>query len=238
MGYRILFILLFLVNTVNAQMLCNGWRFSSAPELPTTNIYAYFESDNGVTESGGNVSQWNDLSGNGHHAVQATGGKQPNISGDEITFSVSSDDVLTLTSTASVAVPVEVYLVVKPNTSSGFNVHVGDNALNYVGYVTSGGTVSTEAAFTVSTSSVSNGTYYLLHHTFNGGSSLAQINDNAAGTGSIFTTTNFSTITIGSGFNSLFGGGSVTIKAAYFYQGGAADDAGVKAYTTYKYGTP
>lgn len=43
------------------------------------NLWAWFDASNAasITESSGAVSQWNDLSGNGRHVTQSTGGNKP-----------------------------------------------------------------------------------------------------------------------------------------------------------------
>jgi hypothetical protein len=45
--------------------------------VPTTNLLARYVAGQGVTVAGIGVSQWDDLSGNGHHATQATNGNRP-----------------------------------------------------------------------------------------------------------------------------------------------------------------
>lgn len=57
---------------------------SNAPAAITdpddlTGLAAWWDASNAwsITEAGGAVSQWNDLSGNGHHLTHATGGEQP-----------------------------------------------------------------------------------------------------------------------------------------------------------------
>jgi lysophospholipase L1-like esterase len=45
--------------------------------VPTTNLLARYVAGEGITITGSGVSQWDDLSGNGHHAVQASDGNRP-----------------------------------------------------------------------------------------------------------------------------------------------------------------
>jgi hypothetical protein len=48
---------------------------------PTSGLQAWYKADTGVTTDGsGNVSQWNDQSGNNKHATQSTAGNQPLLS--------------------------------------------------------------------------------------------------------------------------------------------------------------
>jgi hypothetical protein len=48
--------------------------------LDIAGLKGWYSADQGVTHSSGAVSQWNDLSGNAHHLVQATGTAQPTYS--------------------------------------------------------------------------------------------------------------------------------------------------------------
>lgn len=55
---------------------------SAAAWYPTdaaTAMTVFFDSNRGVTESGGDISQWDDQSGNARHATQSTGANQPNL---------------------------------------------------------------------------------------------------------------------------------------------------------------
>jgi len=46
--------------------------------IPLANLKLWLKADAGITKDGSNyVSQWDDMSGNGNHAVQSTGGSQP-----------------------------------------------------------------------------------------------------------------------------------------------------------------
>lgn len=46
----------------------------SAPPLPTTNLFARYIATQGVTATGGVITQWSDVSGNGNHATAVSGG--------------------------------------------------------------------------------------------------------------------------------------------------------------------
>jgi len=68
--------------------------FTAPPVLPyTTGLTLWLDAaDNGtITESSGNISQWNDKSGNNYNARQNTGWNQANLVGTEIDFNGSSD---------------------------------------------------------------------------------------------------------------------------------------------------
>ncbi|MCL5267093.1 MAG: T9SS type A sorting domain-containing protein [Bacteroidetes bacterium] len=49
----------------------------SALALPTQNLKLHLRSDEGVVSSGGTVSEWDDLSGNGNNATQSASANQP-----------------------------------------------------------------------------------------------------------------------------------------------------------------
>lgn len=54
----------------------SGTLFAAALP-PTTGLQAWYRADNGVFTASSNVTQWNDQTGNGHHASQGTTGNQP-----------------------------------------------------------------------------------------------------------------------------------------------------------------
>lgn len=78
----------------------------------------WYRADQGITESSGAVSQWNDLSVNGHHLPQGTGANQPiwgATSGPNGTPAVTfdgSNDYLSTTFT-NVAQPYHAFVVMK-----------------------------------------------------------------------------------------------------------------------------
>ena len=64
------------------SMVIDPYRFAAASSgfSPVDlNLAAWYDASDtaSITESGGAVSQWNDLSGNGRHAVQSTAGAKP-----------------------------------------------------------------------------------------------------------------------------------------------------------------
>ncbi len=68
--------------------------YDIAPDLPFTwglTLWLDASDDTTITQTSGNVSQWNDKSGNGYHAKQNTGANQANILTDEMDFNGSSD---------------------------------------------------------------------------------------------------------------------------------------------------
>lgn len=67
------------------QTVTSSGGGETPPELPTTNIVAWYDADDGTTISiGVGVSQWDDKSGNGNHLVQSTGTEQPTVSSGAI----------------------------------------------------------------------------------------------------------------------------------------------------------
>lgn len=209
---------------------------------PTTDLWAYYEADSGVTQSGGAVSQWNDLSGNARHLTQGTGTNQPTFSSNTISFD-GTNDFLSLA--ATIAQQSTVYLVIKLNSTAAQQALFGDAQNGYGAWdnVSSqfqaldnfgGGVVSSGGTYSNIT------TYYLVRFRFNGASSLCQVNNTTAGTGTLGTGTIATPFMIGaiSFSGSPVAYGSFTVKAIYIYQGGAGDDTGLKTYTTGKWGVP
>lgn len=56
-----------------------GGQGGSAPPIPTDGLLFWFDASQGVTEIGGAVSEWQDLSGNDYHATQPTTLWQPYV---------------------------------------------------------------------------------------------------------------------------------------------------------------
>lgn len=84
-------------------------------------MVAWYRSDQGITQSGGTVSQWNDLSGNARHVVQASSPNQPAYGATSganslpgITFASASSTKLAVTFTG-IAQPLHLFTIVKFN---------------------------------------------------------------------------------------------------------------------------
>ncbi len=75
MNNKFLNILLFLLTT--SQLFA---------QIPSSNIHSWHSADTAVTISEGKVIQWNDLSGNGYHLIQAIPTNQPNLIDDALNF--------------------------------------------------------------------------------------------------------------------------------------------------------
>lgn len=215
---------------------------------PTTNLFAYYEADAGVTSSGGLVSQWNDLSPNGRNITQSTGASKPTYDNTNIISfgpTLATGNVY-LSGTYSLPQWSTVYLVVRlddvglPAYISG-DINTGFCTWNVISSNTfecgDGGGANVIAAGGT-TPSVS--TWYLVRFEFNGGSSICQINNQTTGTGTLGTGTVASPYIIGAINNAgtLFYSGSFSLHAAYIYQGGAPPDAALKTYTNTKWGVP
>lgn len=92
--------------------------------LSLPNLVAWYDASNAasITASSGAVSQWNDLSGNGLHLVQATGARQPTTGVDTINglnaINFTSGQGLHIAH--ALAAPLSVLIVLKRNeTASG-----------------------------------------------------------------------------------------------------------------------
>jgi hypothetical protein len=63
------------------------------------------------------ISQWNDMSGNDYHLVQATSVRQPKYAGDSVTFN-GVDNFMSFSADED-SIPVKMYIVVRLNTMGG-----------------------------------------------------------------------------------------------------------------------
>ena len=178
MGYRILLILILACTQVNAQMLCNGWRFGgSAPSFPTTNFLFGYAGDNGVTQSSNVVSAWDDMSTNNRDATQATAGNRPDWNGtDAITFVRANSDYMTVAYAPSGAL--NFYMVLKINNLTnncylwgefGAFFAAFDGTTDKIG-VTDGTTTINQSGTIANTS-----TYYLVHIHIESGTNASYI---------------------------------------------------------------
>lgn len=82
------------------------------------NLIAWYDASNAasIIQSGGAVSQWSDLSGNGHHLTQATGANQPTYAANAVTFAHVSNQYLV----GSVATFYDFFVVGTPNAAGSF----------------------------------------------------------------------------------------------------------------------
>ena len=101
--------------------------------LPTTNLQLWLKSDIGVTTSGSNVTQWNDMSGNGNNGTQGTPADQPSF----IANAINGLPALAFSTTMSLNLPsgwsnftsqgFDEFIVLEPTGSSM------DNTFMYIG---------------------------------------------------------------------------------------------------------
>ena len=101
-----------------------GTGAPTAYTLPTANMVGHWDASvaSSVHVSTG-VSQWDDISGAGHHMLQATGANQPVYSGSGITSKIAfdgSNDYLRATWTLNQ--PITMYMVVKTVTNRSNDV--------------------------------------------------------------------------------------------------------------------
>lgn len=80
----------------------------------------WLKNNTGITESGGFISSWADQSGNSNNAIQATSGRQPVLSGSNITFD-GVDDRFELTSQISLS-SFSTFMVINPDAIKSMGV--------------------------------------------------------------------------------------------------------------------
>ncbi len=91
--------------------------------LPTTNLLAWLKSDNGVTTSSSNVTQWTDLTGNGNTFSQSNSSYQPTLTTGAvnglpaITFNGSSQYLVAPSGFANFTSGASMFIVTKPTSS-------------------------------------------------------------------------------------------------------------------------
>lgn len=91
--------------------------------VPTGGLQVWFKADNGVTTSGSNVTDWQDMGPSKNNAAQATSSAQPTLTTNAInghptvTFD-GTDDFLQISANLSNFQGANVFIVTKPNNSS------------------------------------------------------------------------------------------------------------------------
>lgn len=238
-------------NTLVFYQGCNG---NVAPggggggTVPTTNLWAYYEADQGVTTSGSDVTQWNDLSGNGRHAVANTvfGFAKPQFSSNTITFNENGFSGQWCDISGTIPANATIYIVFKiQGTASFTNIYAfqdgGSNA--YTGYVEYQNGVSQIPMIQSNGGNITYGsstpvnTYALHRFVMNSSSSSLQRNNGTVTTGNLGTNATMTSFKLGnpSGNGNT---ASITMQAFYIYAGGTAPDTDLKTYTTSKWGLP
>lgn len=81
MGRKLILFLFLLISSLSYGQGWNSGFFVQTSDFNPLDLnpVLYLRADTGVTESGGAVSQWDDLSGNGNNATQTTGSVQPTL---------------------------------------------------------------------------------------------------------------------------------------------------------------
>ena len=70
-----------LISTLTLAIVNSAcWTAMAVSMPPTAGLEAWYRADTGVTPISGGVSQWNDQSGNGSHAMQGTANGRPSLS--------------------------------------------------------------------------------------------------------------------------------------------------------------
>lgn len=107
-------------------------RRRGLPLLPTSNLAAHYAAS---ALAAGAVSSWTDLSGNGRHATQATGGKQPVTTAGEkngqnaLVFDTTDDCLQTASTALTAGNQLTVYAVVK--AASGTDRIIAEQSASY-----------------------------------------------------------------------------------------------------------
>ncbi|HEY9684984.1 MAG TPA: FN3 associated domain-containing protein [Oculatellaceae cyanobacterium] len=65
-------------SALNTAVFTNVCYATSVPQ-PSSNLALWLRADQGITSSGGSISQWSDNSGQGNNATQSTGSAQPTL---------------------------------------------------------------------------------------------------------------------------------------------------------------
>lgn len=193
------------------SLLVGNTAYNPVPTIPTiSNLFAQYDAANtsSVTISGG-VSQWSDVSGNGRHLAQGTSSDRPTYvtpgkNGlNTISFDGSNDQLQT--SSFTFTNPATFFFVIKMgsfasyqsvfdginNNTANLNAN-NDSSINKFAFYSDGWE-------TVQLTGLSLNTWYRTTWVFNGGSSLAYINDGSAVTWSDGNLSNIGGFRLGEG---------------------------------------
>ena len=183
--------------------------FTSAGGLPTSDLYARWRADTGVTESSGAVSSWVD-SVNSHNAAEGTNKplyQTSRVNGEPAILFDGSNDLLQVASGFSLSQPYHVFLCIRQVTHAGSKNFI-DGASN-ARYVQqkgtapaivqySGGAGATNSVSTGVPAAGSTSNFFVLSSFFNGASSYQAADDSTAASGGNPGTGGFSgTLTMG-----------------------------------------
>lgn len=174
-----------LLSPVQAQVICNGWRYAVAPSFPSANRWGRWVATTGITHSSNRVSAWAEYYGNGKTFSEATSTKQPLWNGtDAITFTGVSPRIEDLACSSALTASYTIYVIMQEtisiNGDAGFQI--SDNGTMYMYSVREAGVNKYRVygnAFAnsiTSTANITAGTYYFLKAKVNGASSSIKLN--------------------------------------------------------------
>lgn len=121
--------------------LSNGFEYVVDP-ADLTGIFAWFDAELGITESGGAISAWADQSGNGNDLSQSTAGLKPQYTaaafGADHAVTFTPDDALALAAKHTHPAGYSWECVVKFTSADSTSTYGGDAPLTVFGDSTSG----------------------------------------------------------------------------------------------------
>jgi hypothetical protein len=218
----------------------SGSGFSPAS---LSGLIAWYRSDRGITIATG-VSQWNDISGNGNHLVQATTTKQPPFDADSgpngHPFVGTFDNVDDFLQDAfTLSQPIDAFLVIKPSASGAGNGTIMDGAAGANSmrlFVSAANTLGIFAGTAIVSAAATETAFHRVRGEFNGASSGITV-DNGSRVAGNAGAASPGGVTLG-----IFGDGSSDpsdsqIVEAIFYNRILTTEATqVQAYLTARYG--
>lgn len=227
---------------VQAQVLCNGWRYAAAPSFPSTNRWGRWVATTGITHSSNRVSAWSEYYGNGKIFSEATSTKQPLWNGtDAITFTGVSPRIEDLACSSALTASYTIYVIIQEtiniNGDAGFQI--SDNGTMYMYSVREAGVNKYRVygnAFAnsiTSTANITAGTYYFLKAKINGASSSIKLNTTQT-TGNLGSLNISTPLVLGYVGNAS---SNFTIKDFAIFTG-VHDEAGVETAYNNLYGVP
>ena len=230
--------LLLLVSVEGQILRYSNYTAPTPPEIDSitalltdgyTDCWYEFAEDNYTSVGDTAISQWDDLSGNERHLVQANALYQPELTEDGIAFSLGH---LLKTGTFSSNQPVFIYAVIRQDSWVA-NEYIFTSYNNYNIYFQQR-TATPNVRIAAGTPSGNNanmsiGTFYIVRILFNGASSKLQINNTTATTGD-FGANAMDGLAIPSPFTTT--GAATTIKA---FIRRSVDDSGDDEYMIYNY---
>ncbi len=159
------------------------------PSNVATALSWWFRSTEGVTQSGGTVSQWNDKSSNGRNVSESTNKPAYSASGGPNGYPViqfdGSDEILA-SSTFSIAQPYHLFMVFSQDTWVDVQ-HIidlkDDGNVSVLQLSASPNVAHGAGAANGNSVSISTGTYVLLEAYFSGASSFLKVNGSTTGSG-------------------------------------------------------